>query len=260
MASDTWLDVSQEFQIYWNFPHVCGAIDGKQCRIRAPPHSGSLFYCYKGYYSIVLLGISDAQYRFLYVNIGAYGSSSDAGVLAYSELGNRLASEEMNFPEPSPILEGHRNIPYFLIGDEAFGLKNYSMIPYPGRYLDADRQNFNYRLSRARRVVENAFGILTARWRIYHREICAFPRTVDLIIKGTVVLHNLLCTSNSETYVPPNYVDREVNGRLIEGQWRTESLNTRLVPLPRDARLATNNVSNNASVVRDYLKEYLKHH
>uniref|UniRef100_A0A1B0DEN8 Uncharacterized protein n=1 Tax=Phlebotomus papatasi TaxID=29031 RepID=A0A1B0DEN8_PHLPP len=169
LISDTWLEVSEKFGTYWNFPHVCGAIDGKQCRIIAPPRSGSLFYCYKGYFSVVLFGISDAHYRFLYVNIGAYGSSSDAGVLAYSELGRKLSSGRMNIPEASPILEGERDVPYFLIGDEAFGLKNYCMIPYPGRYLDTDRQNFNFRLSRARRVVENTFGILTARWRIYHR-------------------------------------------------------------------------------------------
>uniref|UniRef100_A0A1B0DEN9 Uncharacterized protein n=1 Tax=Phlebotomus papatasi TaxID=29031 RepID=A0A1B0DEN9_PHLPP len=73
------------------------------------------------------------------------------------------------------------------------------------------------------------------------------------MIKGTVVLHNLLRTSSSETYAPPSYVDREVNGRLIEGQWRNESVGSRLVALPRDVRLASNDISNNATVAKDSL-------
>ncbi len=62
--------------------------------------------------------------------------------------------------------------------------------PYPGRNLSQPQRIFNYRLSPARRVVENAFGILAAHWRIYHRVIGVSPANVNAIVKATVALHN----------------------------------------------------------------------
>jgi len=62
--------------------------------------------------------------------------------------------------------------------------------PYPGRNLSQQKRIFNYRLSRARRVVDNAFGILAAQWRIYHWVFGVNAANVDAIVKATVVLHN----------------------------------------------------------------------
>ena len=70
--------------------------------------------------------------------------------------------------------------------------------PFSGRELNDSRRIFNYRPSRVRRVVENAFGILSVRWRIYQRCIDAGPEHVDDMIKATIVLPNfciLLCRS-----------------------------------------------------------------
>lgn len=67
----------------------------------------------------------------------------------------------MRLPKPEPISENGDNLPYCLVGDEAFPLKTYLLKPYPGKQnAEHEKRIFNYRLSRVRRTIENSFGIL----------------------------------------------------------------------------------------------------
>jgi len=68
-----WIRIAEEFNTIWNFPNCIGAIDGKHCRIQAPPNSGSAFHNYKSHFSLILMAIADARYRFIWVDIGDYG-------------------------------------------------------------------------------------------------------------------------------------------------------------------------------------------
>ena len=74
------MQVANKFAQHWNFHHTCGAIDGKHIAIRKPEKSGSLFFNYKGFFSIVLLAVVDGSYKFLWANIRANGSASDCGI------------------------------------------------------------------------------------------------------------------------------------------------------------------------------------
>ncbi|KAL3242010.1 hypothetical protein MRX96_021545 [Rhipicephalus microplus] len=105
------------FSQKWNFPNCIGAIDGKHVLIKKPPKSGTIYRNYKKSFSVILLAVVDADYKFLYTDIGAPGSEGDA----------------------------------------------------------EEKKIFNYRLSRARRVVGNAFGILANRFRCFHTVINASP-------------------------------------------------------------------------------------
>ena len=83
-------------------------------------------------------------------------------------------------------------MPYVIVADEAFSLQKHIMRPYPGRNISPEKHIFNYRLSRARRIVENAFGILAARWRVFHSKMAVSVETVNAIVRATCVLHNML--------------------------------------------------------------------
>ena len=97
---------------------------------------------------------------------------------------------------PNDTVETH--VPYVLLGDEAFPLRCDLMRPFARHGLTNKRCIFNYRLSRARRVVENAFDILANRWRLYHCHIYLNPDNVTTVVKATVVLHNILTLPNDK--------------------------------------------------------------
>uniref|UniRef100_A0A671NI47 DDE Tnp4 domain-containing protein n=1 Tax=Sinocyclocheilus anshuiensis TaxID=1608454 RepID=A0A671NI47_9TELE len=91
-----WREITAEFQHLLAFPSCLGAMDVKHVVIEAPPSSGSLYYNYKGTFSIVL-AVVDARYRFRVVDIGAYGRNSDGGTLAASAFGSALRQKRKGF-------------------------------------------------------------------------------------------------------------------------------------------------------------------
>ena len=117
----------------------------------------------------------DACYCFSLVDVGEYGSNNDSGILRNSKMGKRFPKGEMNFRESERIPDDDFELPYFLVGGEIFPLQSWLMRPYSGKSLINEKSKiFNYRLSRARRIIENTFGILVARRRIFQKPI---PRT-----------------------------------------------------------------------------------
>ncbi len=98
--------------------------------------------------------------------MGCNGRISDGGVFGGCSLQGALEKRTSNIPAPAPLPESDQLAPYCIVADEAFLLKDYLMKPYPNRRLSVEQHIFNYRLSRARRVVENAFGILANRFRV----------------------------------------------------------------------------------------------
>ena len=113
------------------------------------------------------MGLVDANYKFLYIDIGCNGRISDGGVFRNCHLSKALEQNSLNIPSVGELPNDGRKLPYVIVGDDAFPLKTYLMKRYPHQHLSREKRTFNYRLSRARRVVENAFGILANRFRVF---------------------------------------------------------------------------------------------
>ncbi|XP_069979435.1 uncharacterized protein [Penaeus vannamei] len=149
-----WKKDTQGFSKKWNYHNCGGALDGKHVPIKKPTNGGSVYYNYKNLHSIVLMAVADANYKFLYVDVGAERGAGYGGMRSKCDLNQAIEKKRAGFPEA---------IPFYLISDDAFALKPWLMKPYSHQSQVHHEKIFNYRLSRACRVVENPFGLLQAR-------------------------------------------------------------------------------------------------
>ena len=75
--------------------YCVGTLDGNHIVIQAPNNSGSMFYNYKGTFSVVLMALVDADYKFTYLDIGDYGSNVDGGICKSSNFGKAFMNNEL---------------------------------------------------------------------------------------------------------------------------------------------------------------------
>lgn len=184
--------MAKDFENRWNIPNVLGALDGKHIIIGAPKSAGSMYYNYKGSHSIVLLALVDAKYNFIYIDVGVNGRVSDGGVFRNSSLVKAIALNSIGIPENKALPRRVQPVPYVILADAAFPLSKHILKPYPFRDMTPEQRVFNYRLSRGRRVVENAFGHLASRFRIFLTTINLSPQKVQEITLACCILHNFL--------------------------------------------------------------------
>lgn len=191
-SEEGWNDIAKGFQEHANFPNCLGAIDGKHVRIIKPQDSGSLYYNYKHFFSVVLLAVCDVNFVFTFIDVGSYGKASDSTVYKESELFKKIQHQTLHIPPPKPISSTSNSINYSFVGDEAFGLSEHMLRPFSGKHLNFEKKVFNYRLSRARRHIECAFGILVNKWRILHHPLNVSVEFTEDIVKACCILHNFV--------------------------------------------------------------------
>ncbi|CAH1976549.1 unnamed protein product [Acanthoscelides obtectus] len=119
--------------------------------------------------SVVLMALVDANYMFTYVDVGCQGRISDGGVFRNTVLGRKLEENSLMLPKDESLPNyTQTTFPYVFVADDAFALGPHLLKPFQGAYeAGSDERVFNYRLSHARRIVENAFGILASVFRIF---------------------------------------------------------------------------------------------
>lgn len=246
-TEDNWLTVADGFLEKWNMPNCVGAIDGKHIKIMRPSNAGSLYFNYKviikmklfanmygvsvshtlfvfifsqRYHSIILMAACDADYRFTFIDVGSPGSDGDVNVFSRSTLGSGILTggNSLNFP-PDCIVDD-QEMPFFLIGDDAFPLTSRIMKPFPGHALSNEQKVFNYRLSRARRTIENSFGILVKRWACLQTDFVCHVGKAKVIASACCALHNFLLNRRCSAYMNQDRADRDQNPDMPdESEW-----------------------------------------
>ena len=189
-------------------------MDGKHILIKYPKEDRSTFFSYKGFHSLVLLGLVDINYKFIFIDVGWQGRIHDGGAFRNTELNNRLVSDELNFADPMELPESQypawnftgesMSIPFVIVGDEAFPLNKHLMKPYS---------------KTLRRCSDGTFRIIAARFRIANSPINLTPEKVTKLVLAIAVLHNFLSTKSRGSYLPSRLVDEEnlETGEVIPG-------------------------------------------
>ncbi|XP_064471832.1 uncharacterized protein LOC135386041 [Ornithodoros turicata] len=178
----------REFYAVSGFPQGVGALDGCHFAVSPPKNNAVDYYNYKGWYSVILLALVDHRYRFRYINVGSPGRCHDAHVYGRSKLCELVNSA--HFQTPVSVIEDVPVSPIILC-DQAFPLSPSLMKPYANAVSETPEALFNYNLSKTRRIVENAFGRLKARFRFIMKRLeCTLPNAKQAV-RTSCILHNI---------------------------------------------------------------------
>ena len=183
--------IVKEFRTRWGFPQCMGAIDGSHIPIKAPINFHTDYFNRKGWHSIILQGLVDSKYQFMDINIGWPGKVHDARVFGNSTLYHKGQNGSL-FPASMAKEINGVNVPLLILADGAYPLLPWVMKPFPDNgALDAEKSHYNYRLSRARMVVENSFGRLKGRWRCLLKQNECSVESMSSVVATCCVLHNI---------------------------------------------------------------------
>ena len=214
--------------------------------VQRPIKCGGQYFNYKKSFSVNLMAVVDAHYRFLYVTVGAQGSANDAAVFGESQFSEAISkpSNPLSIPTARCLPDQVSITPMMFVADEAYPLRPYLMKPFSSRGMSASERIFNYRLSRARRVVENAFGILVNRFRILRGNMQLQPDSVCDVVLACCALHNFLRHKVGERQPEHSQIFIESSATEYVGS------------VSHETRSVGANYNAAAKVVRDTLSKY----
>ena len=186
----------------------------------------------------------------------AIAATPDSQLFLDCDLCQHLEDGTLGIPLVEPLVgdttPNRKDFPYFILGDDALPLHNWIMKPYSCKDLSRSERLFNYRLSHARRVVENAFEILANWWHclLSHMQQC--EATTTKIITSYIHLHNMMHTRY------PSLQDSEVRKDGIQqdaiaGTWRRQQAHMAHM---QQQRLPLTEGIQDARQHRNYLREF----
>ena len=236
----------------WQFKFAFAACDGSHLRIKCPgggAESRKSYFNFKGFYSIVLMALVDAKYRFMWASVGMPGNTHDSTNFQSTRLWHDVINGDI-LPHKAQISSG-LEVPPLILTDGAFPFRTWFMKPYGNAVLTADQRYFNYRLSRARMVVEGSFGLLKSRFRILHRK-CETCKDTTVIMALACIILRIICIERGDTL--PRHFDLSLD--LAANRRRSSDEIRDLLNMTDACRKTLNSVFRlEAERIRDAIKE-----
>ena len=224
-------EIVRQFEEKWGFPQCFGAVDGSHVPIIPPSEHATDYYNRKGYHSIVLQALVDPNYRFMNVYVGWPGSVHDARIFVNSDVYTKGEAGTL-LPNSTRVFSGVP-VHVVILGDPAYPMLPWLIKPYSGSGLTAKQQNFNARLSRARVVVECAFGRLKGRWRCLLKRNDIRIESLTTLVMACCILHNM-CEVHQDSF-NEQWLDEEVCLSHSTGSTPNSSPSSSTATVIRDA-------------------------
>lgn len=242
-SGDSLRDVVDGFDCKWGFPQCVGAIDGTHIPIISPTENALDYFNRKGHHSVVMQALVSCDYTFMDIYVGWPGSVHDARVLTNSKLFQEAEAGTL-LPNTTKSING-MDVPLLILGDPAYPMLPWLMKPYTdtGR-LTAKQLRFNYRLSRARMVVECAFGRLKGRWRSLLKRNDTNVKFLPKYIAACCVLHNIC----------------EMHRDAFNDEWMIQQSANENAPTANTQTTGVSNSAVEAHTIREALSDYFLVH
>lgn len=206
-----------EFSDRAGFPQTVGCVDGCHIPIKAPQSNPEDYVNRKGFHSIILQALVDANYLFLDICVGWPGKVHDARLFRNSSLYTALSSGAF-MPDSSVIrMIDDVRVPPLILGDSAYPLQDWLMKPYVDRgNLSREETHYNNLLSVTRVVVENAFGRLKGRFNSLGKRLDLNANNCATVTAACCVLHNF-CEIMNEEFDEEWLLTIEINNGICLG-------------------------------------------
>ncbi|KAJ8939618.1 hypothetical protein NQ318_012341 [Aromia moschata] len=180
---EKWTSIADRYYTLWNIPNCLGSLDGKHFRIKRLPKTGSTFYNYKGYFSIVLMACADADGLFTTIDAEIVTEQ----FFVHQILDTLLQLGLLELPQPRPLPLGNDDFPFYFVADEAFPLKNYIMRPY------SKQKEFLITAYQEDGEVSNVhLGCWCLNSVYLKAQFAVKEETINSVIKAACVLHNFI--------------------------------------------------------------------
>ncbi|PIC55264.1 hypothetical protein B9Z55_000608 [Caenorhabditis nigoni] len=166
-------------------------LDGKHWRTDRPPHTGSLNYNYKGFFSYNSLFLSDSDSRILYCQISKLGVNSDSQLFRNGPL-EQILKRAADTYGLRALPNSNVLMPAFVLADNGFASSKTVVMPYrASQLISSDHIRFNKIISASRVKIENLFGIMTSKFQIFARNLRLDPALSRALIVACSVIHNI---------------------------------------------------------------------